>query len=110
MKLLLDENLSEHIVPQIVALYPDSSHIRAHGLAQCSNTLIWKFAKEHGYTILSKDADFHQRSLVFGHPPKLVYLRVGNCATARIIQLLRTHFITLTAFDADPGASVLVLS
>jgi predicted nuclease of predicted toxin-antitoxin system len=82
VKLLLDENLSDRIVAQILDLYPNSSHVKLLGLTQANDTLIWAFAQQHGYTIVSKDADFHQRSLVFGHPPKLIYLRV---ATARPI-------------------------
>jgi predicted nuclease of predicted toxin-antitoxin system len=109
VKLLLDENLSDHIVAQVLDVYPGSTHIKLHGLMQTSDTLIWSFAKQHGYTIVSKDADFHQRSLVFGHPPKLVYLRVGNCPTSRITQFLRTHYVELSAFDADPNSSILVL-
>ena len=96
-------------ISQILDLYPDSTHIKSHGLMQTSDTLIWSFARQHGYTIVSKDGDLHQRSLVFGHPPKLVFLRVGNCATSRITQLLRTHYVELSAFDADANSSILVL-
>ena len=109
MKLLLDENLSDRIVPQILDLYPDSSHVKSHGLIHTDDLLIWSFAREHGYTIASKDSDFHQRSLVFGHPPKFVYLRVGNGPTSHITQLLRSNFVLLAAFDSDPGTSILVL-
>ena len=72
-------------------------------------TLIWSFVQQHDYTIVSKDADFHQRSLVFGHPPKLVFLRVGNCPTSRISHLVRSIYVLLSAFDSDPGSSFLVL-
>jgi predicted nuclease of predicted toxin-antitoxin system len=109
VKLLLDENLSDRVVPQILDLYPDSTHIKLQGLI-CSNDItIWSFAKKHGYALVSKDADFHQRSLIFGHPPKLVFLRVGNCPTTRITQLLRSNYVLLTAFDSDPASSILVL-
>ncbi len=110
MKLLLDENLSDRIIPQILDLYPDSSHVKTHGLIHTDDLLIWSFARERGYTIVSKDADFHQRSLVFGHPPKFVFLRVGNCPTSRITELLRTHYVLLSEFDADAQSSILVLS
>ena len=109
MKLLLDENLSDGIVSHISDIYPDSAHVKLLGLTQTSDTLIWSFAQQHGYTIVSKDADFHQRSLVFGHPPKFVYLRVGNCPTSRITQLLRSNFVLLSAFDSDPNTSILIL-
>ena len=109
MKLLLDENLSDRVVSQILDLYPDSTHVKAHGLIHTDDVLIWSFAQQHGFTIVSKDADFHQRSLVFGHPPKLVFLRIGNGPTSRITQLLRASYVLLSTFDSDPATSILVL-
>lgn len=109
MKLLLDENLSERVVPQLLDLYPNSSLVKSHGLIHTDDVLIWSFAQQQGYTIVSKDADFHQRSLVFGHPPKLVFLRVGNCPTSHITQLLRSNYVLLSAFDCDPNTSILIL-
>lgn len=109
MKLLLDENLSDKIVPQILDLFPNSAQLKQHALLQADDTLIWSFAQQQGFTLISKDSDFHQRSLVFGHPPKFVFLRVGNCPTRRIVELIRHHTALLSAFDADQNASVLVL-
>ena len=109
MKLLLDENLSDRIVTQILDLYPDSSHVKLLGLVKTNDTLIWTFAQQNDYVIVSKDADFHQRSLVFGHPPKLIYLRVGNCPTSRITLLLRTDYEVVAAFNSDLDASILIL-
>lgn len=108
MKLLLDENLSDRVVPSILDLYPDSTHVKSLGFMHTDDVLIWSFAQQHGYTLVSKDADFHQRSLVFGHPPKLVFLRVGNCSTSRITQLC-ANYVLLSAFDVDPDTSILVL-
>lgn len=110
MKLLLDENLSDRIIPQILDLYLGSAHVKAHNLIHAADLMIWAFAEEHGYTLVSKDADFHQRSLVFGQPPKLVFLRIGNCPTDGITQLLRSNYVLLSAFDSDPSSSILILS
>ena len=110
MKLLLDENLSDRILPEIIDLYPESSHVKIHGLAQTDDSLIWAFAKEYGYAIVSKDSDFHQRSLVFGAPPKFIFLRVGNCSTIRISELLRANVTLISAFNSDPDASIFLLT
>lgn len=109
MKLLLDENLSDRVVPRILPLYPDSAHVKSHGLIHSSDVEIWSFARQHGYVIVSKDADFHQRSLIFGHPPKFIFLRIGNCPTSSIIELLCSNFDLLSAFDSDPTTSILIL-
>ncbi|MCG2681665.1 MAG: hypothetical protein L6455_17125 [Kiritimatiellae bacterium] len=34
---------------------------------------------------MSKDSVFFHRALLRGHPPKVIYLRVGNCSTQHII-------------------------
>jgi predicted nuclease of predicted toxin-antitoxin system len=109
MKLLFDENLSDRAIPHILDLYPDSSHVKAHGLTHGDDGAIWDFAQQHGYILVSKDSDFHQRSLLFGGPPKFVYLRIGNGPTREIIQLLRASYDLLSEFTADPGASILIL-
>ena len=71
MKLLLDENLSDAIVSRIEDLFPESTHVKAVGLNQSDDSIILDWAKQHGFSIVSKDTDFYQRSIAFGHPPKL---------------------------------------
>jgi predicted nuclease of predicted toxin-antitoxin system len=109
VKLLLDENLSDRIVNRISDLYPDSTHVKALALTNTDDTVIWEYAKANNFAIVSKDSDFHQRSLVYGHPPKFIYLRVGNCPTARIVQILRKNFQTLVQFGESETESILVL-
>ena len=69
MKLLLDENLSDRIIYRIVDLYSDSAHVKTLGLINTDDALIWEYAKTNEFIIVSKDSDFHQRSLLYGHPP-----------------------------------------
>jgi predicted nuclease of predicted toxin-antitoxin system len=72
--------------------------------------VIWDFARENEFVIVSKDTDFQQRSLVLGTPPKVVWLRVGNCPTGQIEPLLRAYSVELHTFEADPEQSLLILS
>ena len=60
--------------------------------------------------IVSKDSDFHQRSLLYGHPPKFIYLRIGNSPTSKVVQILRANFGTITQFEARELESILVLT
>lgn len=83
MKLLFDENLSPKLVGLLSDLYPDSTHVRNVGLARADDELVWAYAKDHGLAIVSKDADFHQRSFVYGAPPKVVWIRVAATAPQR---------------------------
>lgn len=79
-------------------------------MMQSDDGAIWTFARENQFVIVLKDSDFQQRSLVLGAPPKVVWLRVGNCPTAQIERLLRDRSVELHPFEADPQQSLLVLS
>ena len=67
MKLLLDENVSDRIVERIADLFPGSAHIKSLGLKEADDRIVWDWAKQHGFAIASKDTDFYQRAIVFGH-------------------------------------------
>jgi predicted nuclease of predicted toxin-antitoxin system len=110
MKLLLDENLSDKIIEKILDLYPDSKHIKTVGLTNTDDVVIWEYAKANGFVIVSKDSDFHQRSLLYGHPPKFIYLRIGNCPTTQIVQILRSNYATINQFDISETESILLLT
>lgn len=110
MKLLLDENLSDRIIHKIVDLYPNSEHVKTLGLVNTDDVLIWEYAKTNDFLIVSKDSDFHQRSLLYGHPPKFIYLRIGNSPTSKIVQILRDNFDTIIQFASSETESILVLS
>ncbi|GBD51526.1 hypothetical protein D3800_10280 [Microcystis aeruginosa NIES-298] len=110
MKLLLDENLSDRIIDKIIDLYSDSQRVKTLGLINTDDALIWEFAKFNDFVIVSKDADFHQRSLLYGHPPKFIYLRIGNSPTAKIIEILRVYFLIIVEFFDSETESLLILS
>ncbi len=110
MKLLFDQNLSHRLAGQLAAEYPASAHVRDVGLAAASDPDIWSFAGSQGFVIVSKDTDFQQRALLHGHPPKVVWVRLGNCTTAAVAALLRSRLADIEAFGADPSASFLTLS
>ena len=109
MKLLLDENLSDRIVQPVADLFPGSTHIKAVGLMEADDSVIWAWAKQHGFTIVSKDTDFHQRAILFGHPPKFIWLRVGNCPTSLIVALLRSRSDLIGQFIKSDIEGLLVL-
>ena len=72
--------------------------------------LVWDYAKNNGLMVVSKDSDMRQRSFVFGYPPKVIWVRLSNCTTADVEQLLRRHFAAIKAFYEDDYASFLSLS
>jgi predicted nuclease of predicted toxin-antitoxin system len=110
MKLLFDENLSHRLVGQLTAEFPGSAHVRDEGLATAPDQDVWAHAAANGFVIESKDADFQQRALLHGHPPKVIWVRLGNCSTAAVATLLRSRLADIQAFATDPVASFLALS
>lgn len=62
-----------------------------HQLEQAADRVIWQFARAHGYAIVTKGSDFNDLSLLRGAPPKIVWLRVGNCTTTVAEAVLRRH-------------------
>lgn len=70
---------------------------------------MWEFAISQGFTIVSKDADFRQRSLVKGPPPKVIGLLVGNCTTGQIEQVMRDRIELIRQIAADELAAFLEL-
>jgi predicted nuclease of predicted toxin-antitoxin system len=110
MKLLFDQNLSFRLIGQLAIEFPGSQHVRNVGLMSAPDSAVWAFAARNSFAVTSKDADFQQRALLLGHPPKVVWVRLGNCSTAAIAALLRSRQQVLLTFDADPSASFIALS
>ena len=109
MKLLFYENLSPKLVQRLASLYPNSAHVHDCGLGASDDGDIWRFAALQGFAIVSKDLDFYDRSILKGGPPKLIWLRTGNCATAQVEYLLRLHAAKVASFEANPDESLLIL-
>ena len=110
MKLLFDQNLSPRLVPALADVYPGSVHVREVGLRDADDEAVWRYAAGQGLVIVSKDVDFHQRSLLFGPPPKVVWIRLGNASTGQIERFLRTRREALLAFEQDQGAAFLAVA
>ncbi len=64
---------------------------RSSRLLGGSDNAVRQGAVEHGCLLVSKDEDFHRLSMLHGAPPKVVWLRLGNCTTQLIVDLLRAQ-------------------
>lgn len=90
MKLLFDQNLSRKLVARLADIFPDSSHIQFHEMAEANDTDIWEFAKNNNFCIVTQDADFAEKSRLYGSPPKVIWLRCGNTKTSTVELILRS--------------------
>ncbi len=109
MKLLFDENLSPTLTRRLVDVFPDSIHVRDVGMKATDDPVVWDYAKDNDLMIVSKDADMHDLSLVFGNPPKVIWLRLENCSTRQVEELLRRDFEVIKLFYGDKSVSLLSL-
>ena len=109
MKFLFDENLPPRLPRLLADLFPDSLHVRDVGMKATGDPIVWDYAKDNDFMIVSKDADMHDLSLVFGNPPKVVWIRLGNCSTRQVEELLRRDFGVIKLFYEDEYVSLLVL-
>lgn len=91
MKLLLDENLSRRIVPFLQATFPGSTQVALVGLESASDFEVWQYAKDNGFVIVSRDSDFQERSLIAGHPPQVVWLKIPNRSKTIVLNILLDH-------------------
>ena len=110
MKLLFDENLSPKLAETLSDIFPESSHVRDVGLRSADDPEVWQFAHDDGFVLVSKDADMHDRSLLFGFPPKVIWIRLGNCSTRQVSELIRREIVLISNFIEDETASFLALS
>ena len=74
MKLLLDENISRRVVPFIQELYPESTQVALVGLENTVDKVIRQYAIDNDFVIVTKDADFYDMTVLYGQPPKIVWL------------------------------------
>ena len=109
VRLLFDEQLSEALVREVGVVFSGSLHVRLLNRGGAPDTDVSKLAREHDCVLVTKDGDFHRLSLLHGAPPKVVWLRVGNCATTEIVRLLTAHAEDIRRFETRSDASVLEL-
>ena len=109
MKLLFDENLSPKLPRLLATIFPGSNHVRECGLLGQADADVWEHARKHGFALVSKDADFQQRGLLYGYPPKVVWLRIGNCTREQLVQLITAHAADIHALDANSSETILVI-
>ena len=64
------------------------------------------YAKNNDFMIVSKDVDMHDLRLVSGNPPKVIWLRLGNCSTLQVENLLRRDFDVIKLFYEDESVSL----
>ena len=107
MKLLFDQNLSSKLANRLADRFPGSQQVRLLGLDRADDRVIWDRAKLDGYVVVTQDSDFADLAALFGTPPKVIWLRCGNCPTEVVEELLRSHAREIESFGSDSESDCL---
>lgn len=110
MKLLFDQNLSPKLVDRLADLFPHSTHVQSVALDRADDDQIWDYARTTGFTIVSKDEDYSEMSVLRGNPPKVLWLQLGNCTTSEVETAFRRRFREIETFASDLAIGTFVLS
>lgn len=85
MKFLVDNQLPTALARHLSALGLTAMHVLDCGLDEADDSIIWRFATEQGWIIISKDEDF----FYLASPPQatvqVIWVRLGNCRKATLL-------------------------
>ena len=84
-------------------------HVRTVGEGGSPDERVWQLAIERECVLVTKDEDFHRLSVLRGAPPKVVWIRIGNCTTHDVARLVRAHRADIERFVQLEEATFLEL-
>jgi len=112
LKFLLDENISRRIIPLIKKEFPEVMDLFSHeGQSKfpISDHAVWRLAKENAAHIITRDVDFLKLSMLFGFPPKVICLQVGNVRNTILAEVLLANGGKIRQFIEDEDFGFLIL-
>jgi predicted nuclease of predicted toxin-antitoxin system len=98
IKILLDQNLSFKIKKEIKDVFSEVKHVSDTTLSDTDDLNIWRYAKINDFSIIKFDSDFIDISTIYGFPPKIIWLRMGNSTTVKVVQIIRNNQFLITEF------------
>lgn len=109
MRLLLDQNISYKVVRLLNDSFGVVEHVKGLNLTDTPDLEIWRYAKEHNYTIITFDSDFIDLSVLRSSLPKVIWLKFGNASNLKVANKLLINQSAIKEFIADDRNEVLFL-
>ena len=107
---LIDNNISPKLVTRLSAYFPNMAHVVDFGLDDVNDYIVWSFALNNNYTILTKDTDFVAILNMRGFPPKVVRLNCGNVTTREIEAIMVREQTVIHNFLTSTTHGLLVIN
>lgn len=102
MKILVDQNISFRLVQRIIGVFPQVGHVKSLGLTGANDYHVFMSARQQGFAaVITQDEDFYNLLLEHGAPPKIIWLRTGNCSTAFLAEVILRNATLIQAFLDD---------
>ncbi len=87
-KYLVDTNL-----PYYFSLWRTSDYLFQRDFdPSAPDTDVWKYAKSHKLTIITKDRDYSDRMLLSSPPPRIIHLKIGNLKMREFHQFISSQW------------------
>lgn len=86
MKFLLDHQLSPRLKTFLLEKGLKAVHVSDLGLHTHTDRALWAYAKTNAMQIVTKDEDFLFLASQDPSGPRLIWVRLGNCSSAALIQ------------------------
>lgn len=90
MKFLIDNHLPSALVPWLKGKKHEALHVRDLQFNQAQDIVIWNYAVQHNFIIMTKDEDFATLSLLQTETTPVIWLRLGNCRKIVLFAALET--------------------
>ena len=101
MKFLIDQQLPPALAGFIQSQSHIAQHVRELGLKESDDRVIWRHASVNEFIVVSKDEDFYYFATVPTNQVKLLWVRLGNCGTAKLLEVFKTQLPSvITAFES----------
>lgn len=102
MKIVIDQNISFRIIPHIKHLFAEVEHVRTLGWTNAPDIIIFRNAKQQEFdAILTLDEDFDNIIFENNPPPKILWLRVRNCSTLHLAEIIEDKIEIINNFLND---------
>jgi predicted nuclease of predicted toxin-antitoxin system len=78
-------------------------------LDRANDRVVFQYAKENDFIIVTKDSDYSDLNLLLGYPPKVIWIRRGNCSTDAIEEILRKNIIQIDMLFNDKDLGIVTI-